>query len=730
MADPPLAALLASSSADGVKVWEVPAGGVGGRQTAAIRPGVACKSVRWNASNQMLAVASSAGRVLLSTPQGQTLQAIECGAKEINCVAVSSKYLAAGLGNTVMIHSVKDNSLLHSLSKHTDAITALAFNMDESHLLSGSANGELLLHNTQHGVMVASLASGSHGGICAIQYSIWKRDHAGTVYQDGTFICWDIVGRRPVVSFQQHTGPATGVAFSTVHGALVVTVGVDRRVAFYDVNTKSALKVVMLDQPLAAVSFMEDGSTIAVGSATGAILFLDLKKSDNDATIVTGRLDRAHVGPVHCLQFQLPLSAKPHRRSPSSRSDARSDSGASTPDSMTSSSFPRSHSSTSAPMAGIPGPTASTTSALASTVTTGRSFSGLSASQRSSSYHTSTTQLRDAAFSSATHATPRQSSATALDHMDLDAAPTGRLSNGIAPLTTVPTTTALTKSLLSPIRGQPPPNGQQQPREEAVAPPAPRPGWAASLPAVQPTAAAAVPSAAYGGRSLTLSETSTTVGPSTSTSSTVTRSYTLSTSSTNEKSPNATPRATPPPVPEPQPATPATPAPTATHGTAYGAPVAATAFLQPLVNAAPGTPRSTSMGIPGSSVLSVAGEDAASQAGTALETASRYGPSRVEHAACYGSSPRHVPATSAGPSAPAPSINHDILAGLVDDAMVKLYSATHRDIQGMHVDMIKQFALMQEFVQAQVRESVTPLTQRITELEDQVELLTRRLQGM
>lgn len=46
MADPPLAALLASSSADGVKVWEVPAGGVPRRAVRGAPRGWGCAGAK------------------------------------------------------------------------------------------------------------------------------------------------------------------------------------------------------------------------------------------------------------------------------------------------------------------------------------------------------------------------------------------------------------------------------------------------------------------------------------------------------------------------------------------------------------------------------------------------------------------------------------------------------------------------------------------------------------
>lgn len=326
MADGPHGALLASCGADGVKFWDVipDNDGVRVRQTSVFRPPAAIKCIRWHPNNQFLAAASALGRVYLVSPQGQLIHTLDCPGKEIVSVSFSSRALAVSSGRTILVYTLTDNALTHTFARHTDTVTAVAFNADGSHILSGGSSGELFLHNVNHGATVSPLSAAGHGGVTAIQYSLQKPSYAGTGHQDGAFMVWDVIGRRVLNTFQQHTGPTTGVAFSTVHAALAVTVGADRRVVFYDVLQLTVIKFVTTASPLAALSFMEDGSTIALGTATGSLVVLDMKRSETDETMVAGRQDAAHpAGPVASVAFQLPANLSA-RRSSSRASDARS----------------------------------------------------------------------------------------------------------------------------------------------------------------------------------------------------------------------------------------------------------------------------------------------------------------------------------------------------------------------------------------------------------------------
>ena len=75
--------------------------------------------------------------------------------------------------------------------------------------------------------------------IHAIQYSRFKKALLGSVSDDGALNVWDTNTKKIVVSFpDEHTAPAMGLSFSPMNDMLLATVGLDKRIIFYDILGK------------------------------------------------------------------------------------------------------------------------------------------------------------------------------------------------------------------------------------------------------------------------------------------------------------------------------------------------------------------------------------------------------------------------------------------------------------------------------------------------------------
>ncbi|KKA30277.1 hypothetical protein TD95_003873, partial [Thielaviopsis punctulata] len=102
-------------------------------------------------------------------------------------------------------------------------------------------------------------------------------------------------GGEEVAAFAEHAGPVTGLA---VHasGRLMVSVGADKAVVVYDLETLKAVTRTASDSALNVCAFHPDGHLLATGSSNGAIKFY-----------MTATLEEAAVfdldAPVQALSF-------------------------------------------------------------------------------------------------------------------------------------------------------------------------------------------------------------------------------------------------------------------------------------------------------------------------------------------------------------------------------------------------------------------------------------------
>ena len=75
--------------------------------------------------------------------------------------------------------------------------------------------------------------------IHALQYSRFKKALLGSVSDDGALNIWDTNTKKTIVSFpDEHTAPAMDLSFSPMNDMLLATVGLDKKIVFYDILGK------------------------------------------------------------------------------------------------------------------------------------------------------------------------------------------------------------------------------------------------------------------------------------------------------------------------------------------------------------------------------------------------------------------------------------------------------------------------------------------------------------
>lgn len=289
---------LASSGGD-IKIWDMPELAMAKSFSPHSHP---VGSLCWSPNNQCLASAAN-DKVVVTYVKGDVYDITEIGAGEGNtCVAFnsSSRYLlTGGKAKTLNIWDMKTKSIKKTYKDHKDVVSCLTFNWNDTSIASGSVNGDILLHNVISGQASDPLRLVKTQAVRDIQFSHFKKSLLGAVSDDSALNLWDSNTRKLFTSFtSDHKAPATGLSFSPMNDMLLCSVGLDKRIVFYDVQGRKSVKVMTAESPLTSVDFMSDGATLAVGSTRGKIYIYDLRSGSTPVNTTV-----AHKTSVQSLSF-------------------------------------------------------------------------------------------------------------------------------------------------------------------------------------------------------------------------------------------------------------------------------------------------------------------------------------------------------------------------------------------------------------------------------------------
>lgn len=290
---------LASSGGD-IKIWDMPELSMVKAFSPHSQP---VGSLCWSPNGQCLASAAN-DKVVVTYIKGDVYDTAEINAGEGNtCVAFnsSSRYLlTGGKGKTLNIWDMKTKSIKKTYKDHKDVVSCVTFNWNDTSIASGSVNGDILLHNVISGQASDPLRLVKTQAVRDIQFSHFKKSLLGAVSDDSALNLWDSNTRKLFTSFaSDHKAPATGLSFSPMNDMLLCSVGLDKRIVFYDVQGKKSVKVMTAEAPLTSVDFMSDGATLAVGSTRGKIYIYDLRSGSTPVSTTV-----AHKTSVQSLAFR------------------------------------------------------------------------------------------------------------------------------------------------------------------------------------------------------------------------------------------------------------------------------------------------------------------------------------------------------------------------------------------------------------------------------------------
>ncbi|XP_045164628.2 protein NEDD1-like [Mercenaria mercenaria] len=225
------------------------------------------------------------------------------------CIDVNdtSRYLLNGSSDgLISVWDLKSHKISKTYKGHKGPVTCARFNQGSSAIASGSETGEIIIYNVVTGQGCRPLLAPNVQAIKQIQFSRYKKSLFGSVSDDGCVNLWDANTRQLIHSFTCHRAPTTGLSFSPINDIFLMSVGLDKRIACHDVQTKKVVKIMTAESPLTSIDTKSDGVTVAVGSTRGKIYHYDLRMG-----LMPVRTLDAHKSSVQCLRFQAEQKVEP-----------------------------------------------------------------------------------------------------------------------------------------------------------------------------------------------------------------------------------------------------------------------------------------------------------------------------------------------------------------------------------------------------------------------------------
>jgi len=170
-----------------------------------------------------------------------------------------------GPSKLVKIFSTRDGSLLHSIKKHTDWVTAISFTPDGKSLVTGDRAGNLSVWDADAHELFS--LTGHKAAITAIAC---LNNVIASASEDGTIKLWDVREGRQIKSWNAHNGGALAVAFAP--DGRIVSCGRDKLAKLWDANGKQLRASEPFSDVALQVAFSaSNGGRFIAGDWTGTI---------------------------------------------------------------------------------------------------------------------------------------------------------------------------------------------------------------------------------------------------------------------------------------------------------------------------------------------------------------------------------------------------------------------------------------------------------------------------
>lgn len=164
---------------------------------------------------------------------------------------------------------------------HNSKVKSIDVN-DKNLIVSGSHNGMITVHNLDVSNPVQPLMKWqSTQSISKTRLSKLKSDIVCYASESGELSLLDINSANTSLNtFEGHSSMITGISFSYIHDALLVSCSLDKQINFWDINDNKVVRNMNIEDPVTAMDFLHNGYYLAYATMYGKICLLDLRSSN------------------------------------------------------------------------------------------------------------------------------------------------------------------------------------------------------------------------------------------------------------------------------------------------------------------------------------------------------------------------------------------------------------------------------------------------------------------
>nr|XP_045604632.1 protein NEDD1-like isoform X2 [Procambarus clarkii] len=282
----------------------------------------------WNQDGQCIASLGETGEeIFLSAVNAKSaanigvVRGIEAPTS-IKFASQSPHILGAGSRNgTVTVWNVKLQSQLKMYSVTESDIAQISFSHKDTHITAASRKGTIYSVSVVNNSTAGPFKIFNNQAVTDLVYSHVKKSLLGCCSEGGAIALFDSNANKTVHTFQTaHHSPVTALLFSPVNEMLMISVGYDKKLACYNVQTKQPLMTYRSSAPLTSAAFLAGGQQVALGSMTGQVFIHDLRSIRPPITVIS-----AHKTAVTSVLLQPPSRSKSenivggHTRKPSTQ---------------------------------------------------------------------------------------------------------------------------------------------------------------------------------------------------------------------------------------------------------------------------------------------------------------------------------------------------------------------------------------------------------------------------
>ncbi|KAK8401885.1 hypothetical protein O3P69_001171 [Scylla paramamosain] len=222
----------------------------------------------WNQDGQCLASLSDSGKEI-------HLSAI-CGKSEANIGVVRGLIVDDVQGE---ITNVKNSQTKKKVFAPTDrAISRIAFSLSDSHIAAATKKGTLYLLSVLNKLTAGPYEVFNNQVVTGLTYSRVKKSLLGCCSEGGAVALYDTHANKVLHSFPDaHSFAVNGISFSPVNEFLMVSVGYDKKLCCFNVQSRQPVMTHRSSAPLTSIAFLSMGQLVALGTMTGQVFIHDMR---------------------------------------------------------------------------------------------------------------------------------------------------------------------------------------------------------------------------------------------------------------------------------------------------------------------------------------------------------------------------------------------------------------------------------------------------------------------